>query len=198
MLYAAIYASVLVLLAVCSDLYFILQHCYCKKSNDEDQEPSRKWFCAREVATTVNVFSIIFSVLQIVLMQFLIAHLGYLIQLGDWSTLKDIVETQEQVYLLNAWIAVSIVGTIWAMIVLILACSEAKRLCKHRYVAEYKYRHNLWANLHPIAYQKTVFKNRDTCAICLEEFQQFVKVVPLHCNFTHIFHVDCAKNWLKL
>ena len=106
-------------LAACSDLYFVLQHYNCKKSNDEDQEPSRKWFCTREVATTVNFFSITFSVFQIILMQFLIAHLGYLTHLDVWSTLSDNVETQEQVYLLNAWIVVSIFSTLWAMIVLI-------------------------------------------------------------------------------
>lgn len=35
-----------------------------------------------------------------------------------------------------------------------------------------------------------------TCAICLDEFQPGIQVVPLPCK-SHSFHLNCIEMWLK-
>ena len=41
-------------------------------------------------------------------------------------------------------------------------------------------------------------KNLETCAICLEDFNQDgIMVLRLKCNSKHVFHRDCIGKWME-
>ena len=41
------------------------------------------------------------------------------------------------------------------------------------------------------------FTSNKECAICLSEFVEGEKVVPLSCNVQHYFHEQCIKQWIR-
>ena len=41
-------------------------------------------------------------------------------------------------------------------------------------------------------------KNRDVCAICMIELEKRQTVLRMDCDRSHIFHIECAMNWLSI
>jgi len=48
-----------------------------------------------------------------------------------------------------------------------------------------------------VKYDEETFKNMQSCAICMCDFDKDAQVTPLPCNIQHYFHAECVSEWMK-